>query len=106
MRFGDRLGLRRSALPQVNRRENDHCHSEKLTLPVLKRLEPKLRGAEVLQGCHRVPAMCDLFLAVRLGPTDRMPCYREDEQEEEQPRERVFVQGEHPAAAAYGPWRV
>jgi hypothetical protein len=42
MRFGNRLGLWRSTLPQVNRREDDHCHGKKLTLPVLKRLEPEL----------------------------------------------------------------
>src|SRR5512133_652531 len=106
MRFGDRLGLRRSALPQIHRRENDHCHSEKLALPVLKRLEPKLRAAEVLQRRHRLPAMCELFIAIGLGTTNRMPCYGEEEQDKEQTRERVFVQRKHPAAAADGPWRV
>ena len=70
MRSATGLDSGRSALPQVDRRPDDHRHSEELALPVLERLEPELRGAEVLQRRHRLAAVRQLFVAVRLGAAD------------------------------------
>ena len=87
MRLGNGLGLRGSALPQIDRCEDDHRHSEEFALPVLKRLEPKLLGAEVLQRRHRLAAVRQLLLAVLLGTADRMQHYGQEEQEKEQRRQ-------------------
>ena len=72
MRFGHRLGLRRSPLPKVNRGPNDHCDGEKLALPVLERLEPELRSAEILQCRNGVTAVRQFLIAVILGAADCM----------------------------------
>ena len=44
-----RLGLRRSLLSEVDREEYDAEDGEKLTLPVLERLEPESAVAQVLK---------------------------------------------------------
>ena len=103
MRFGDRLGLRRSPLPKVNRGPNDHCDGEKLALPVLERLEPELRSAEILQCRDGVTAMRQFLIAVILGAADCMADDGAEEQNEEERRQRVLVRGQHPAALAYRP---
>ena len=72
MRFGDRLGLRRSPLPKINRGPNDHCDGEKLALPVLERLEPELRSAEIVQRRDGVTAMRQFLIAAFLGAADGM----------------------------------
>src|SRR6186997_3445426 len=72
MRLGDRLGFRRSTLPQVHGGRDQHRNCEKLALPVLERLEPKLRGAEVLPEGHSLAAVSQFVCAVLFGAASRM----------------------------------
>jgi hypothetical protein len=63
---GDRLGFRRAALAQADAEQRHRTDHKELALPVLKRLEPELRGGQEPTNRNRLLAVGQLFL-VELG---------------------------------------
>ena len=64
VRGGHRLRLGRGSLTRVDREHNHRPYRQKLTLPVLERLDPETRGAQVLEYRNGVRAVLHLLLAV------------------------------------------
>jgi hypothetical protein len=83
---GDRLGLRRAALPQEDPEHDQGADRQELALPVLHGLEPELRAGhepEQREGCL---AVLDLLLVV-LGVTTQ-GVQQERQQEQRRQRQR------------------
>ena len=57
---GNRLRLRRPALPQEDRQDDQRADRQELALPVLERLEPELRRPEVARRARPPGAPCSI----------------------------------------------
>ncbi len=86
VRLSDWFRFSGASLAQVDRGTDEHGNGEELTLPVLERLEPELRGSDILPDVHRLSPMLQLLLAVRLGAACGMRGDRGEEQQKEQSR--------------------
>ena len=91
MGCGDRLGFRRAALAQADAEQRHRTDHKELALPVLKRLEPELRGGQEPTNRNRLLAVGQLFL-VELGRAPgRVDSEAGQEDREQDQRKRVLI---------------
>src|SRR6185503_6822321 len=72
MRRRDWLGFGRTLLSEEDCEYDHRGDRQELALPVLERLEPKLRRAKILPGSNPGQTLSHLLLAVSLGAPGHM----------------------------------
>lgn len=103
VRRGDLFRLRRALLAQKDGQNDEGRHREELALPILERLEPKLRRAQVLEE-RRERLAVQRLLAVVLAHAARR-VQRERAEAEQREREPVAAQPAAPGPCLAAPPR-
>jgi hypothetical protein len=100
VRGADRLGLRRSTLPQIDRQDRHRRDGQQLRLPVLQGAVPEVRLEQVLRPRHRILQVSELPLVERRGAGDRLGQPRPEKQQTHHQAQRIR---KHPSPYAAGP---
>src|SRR5687768_16993895 len=93
------LRLWRPALTQEDRQHEERPNGEKLALPVLERLEPEARRADVAECRDGVATVRDLLLVELLRAANGVQRERDNEERGERDAQRMLVELEHDPAA-------